>query len=674
MEIHCHCNFHLESVGHLLLDLIFIFCLFTFPFTVQTSTGKTTFNFTTFSTDMPQIKFEGDAYAASQIIELNNNLEDIVPSIGSVGRATYFKPMHLWDKASGNLAEFTTHFSFVIKSRGDIIPADGLTFFLAPNGSRLLPSSGYGKLGIYSDDKYFQANQPKFVAVEFDTWWNINIDPEGVEEHIGIDLNSLTSVKYVNWSQNNIAKGGRNDVSIHYNSSTKNFSVTVRNGFNLYELSHMVDLKDYLPEWVTFGFSAATGYDYFERNQIYMWDFDSTLQLPQNLTNSTGPPSSAIPRERKSRRPLSGVLLGIIGALLALVLVLVLFGFCFKRRKQRSGERLRSTGDDFEEAGPRSFSYEELAIATKNFANERLLGKGGFGMVYLGSLSNGNPDIAVKRMSSEARQGLKEYASEVKTISRLRHRNLVRLIGWCREHQELFIAYEYMPNKSLDFHLFKNTSLFTWEKRYGIALGLASALLYLQEECEQCVLHRDIKSSNVLLDSNFNAKLGDFGLARLVEHGQGSDTTKLIGTYGYIAPEYLESSKATKESDVYSFGIVALEIATGKPAFKGNVTKLVDWVWEQYRSGNIFAAADPQLCQNYVEDEMERLIVVGLACAHPNYSERPSIGKAIDILHFKTPEPDIASYETNVNSFSEFLSLGASGSEARPCQAMTAPN
>ncbi|KAF2294238.1 hypothetical protein GH714_008477 [Hevea brasiliensis] len=258
-------------------------------------------------------------------------------------------------------------------------------------------------------------------------------------------------------------------------------------------------------------------------------------------------------------------------------------------------------------------------------------------MVYLGSLSNGNPDIAVKRMSSEARQGLKEYASEVKTISRLRHRNLVRLIGWCREHQELFIAYEYMPNKSLDFHLFKNTSLFTWEKRYGIALGLASALLYLQEECEQCVLHRDIKSSNVLLDSNFNAKLGDFGLARLVEHGQGSDTTKLI--------EHM-----------------------------GNVTKLVDWVWEQYRSGNIFAAADPQLCQNYVEDEMERLIVVGLACAHPNYSERPSIGKAIDILHFKTPEPDIASYETNVNSFSEFLSLGASGSEARPCQAMTAPN
>ncbi|KAF2294237.1 hypothetical protein GH714_008476 [Hevea brasiliensis] len=120
--------------------------------------------------------------------------------------------MHLWDKASGNLAEFTTHFSFVIKSRGDIIPADGLTFFLAPNGSRLLPSSGYGKLGIYSDDKYFQANQPKFVAVEFDTWWNINIDPEGVEEHI--------------------------------------------------------DLKDYLPEWVTFGFSAATGYDYLKETKF----------------------------------------------------------------------------------------------------------------------------------------------------------------------------------------------------------------------------------------------------------------------------------------------------------------------------------------------------------------------------------------------------------------------
>lgn len=616
---------------------------------------------------MPQINFEGDAYAENQVIELNKNLEEIVPS-GSVGRATYYKPMHLWETVSGNLANFTTHFSFVIKSRVNFTPADGLVFFLAPNGSRLLPSSGFGKLGIYSDDKNFQANQPGFVAVEFDTWWNTNIDPEGAGQHIGIDLSSLTSVKYVNWSKNSIAEGGRVDVSIHYDSSTKNFSVTVRDGVNLHTLSHMVNLKDYLPEWVTFGFSATTGRDYFERNQIYMWDFDSTLQLSQNSTNTRNPPSSAIPREGKSKDT-TQVVLGIVGGALGLVLVIavVLFGLRLKRRRQRPG-----ACDNFEGTGPRSFSYKELVIATNNFSNERLLGKGGFGMVYVGYLSDGNPNIAVKRIASETRQGLKEYASEVKTISRLRHRNLVRLIGWCRKHQELFIIYEYMPNKSLDFHLFQNSSSLTWEKRYGIALGLASALLYLQEECEQCVLHRDIKSSNVLLDSNFNAKLGDFGLARLVEHGQGSDTTKLIGTYGYIAPEYIESSRATKESDVYSFGVVALEIATGKPGFKGvggNVMKLVDWVWEQYRSGNVLAAADPQLCQDYNEEEMVRLIVVGLACAHPNYSQRLSIGEAIDVLQFKAPVPEIVSYQANINSFSEFLSLGASGSEAMPGKA-----
>jgi hypothetical protein len=228
-----------------------------------------------------------------------------------------------------------------------------------------------------------------------------------------------------------------------------------------------------------------------------------------------------------------------------------------------------SMDDEFERGtGPKRFSYKELVRATNNFAGENKLGEGGFGGVYKGFLREMNFYVAVKRVSRGSKQGIKEYASEVKSISRLRHRNLVQLIGWCHEHKDLLLVYEFMPNGSLDSHIFKGKSLLTWATRYNIAQGLASALLYLHEEWEQCVLHRDIKSSNIMLDSSFNAKLGDFGLARMVEHAKGSQTTALAGTMGYMAPECVISGRSSKESDIYSFGIVALEIACGRKAIE----------------------------------------------------------------------------------------------------------
>jgi serine/threonine protein kinase len=163
----------------------------------------------------------------------------------------------------------------------------------------------------------------------------------------------------------------------------------------------------------------------------------------------------------------------------------------------------------------------------------------------------------------------------------------VQLIGWCHGRGELLLVYEFMPNKSLDTHLFTGESLLIWAMRYKAAQGLASALLYLHEEWEQCVVHRDIKSSNIMLDSYFNAKLGDFGLARLVDHLKESQTTVLAGTMGYMAPECVTTGKASKESDVYSFGIVALEIACGRKPIKHNAPEdqvvMIEWVWELYR-------------------------------------------------------------------------------------------
>ncbi|WVZ91192.1 hypothetical protein U9M48_037396 [Paspalum notatum var. saurae] len=205
--------------------------------------------------------------------------------------------------------------------------------------------------------------------------------------------------------------------------------------------------------------------------------------------------------------------------------------------------------DEFEKGtGPKRFCYGELAIATHNFSDKQKLGEGGFGSVYRGYLKDIDLHVAIKRVSKGSKQGRKEYASEVRIISRLRHRNLVRLIGWCHGGGELLLVYELMPNGSLDKYLYGggDDTLLPWP----IVLGLASALLYLHEEWEQCVLHRDIKPSNVILDAAFHAKLGDFGLARLVDHGRGSHTTVtvLAGTMGYLDPECMITGRASVES------------------------------------------------------------------------------------------------------------------------------
>ncbi|GKV19691.1 hypothetical protein SLEP1_g29918 [Rubroshorea leprosula] len=326
-----------------------------------------------------------------------------------------------------------------------------------------------------------------------------------------------------------------------------------------------------------------------------------------------------------------------------------LFKFFFWwKRKENEQDVLGfdvSFGDEFGNGmGPRKFSYNELAKATNNFADDEKLGEGGFGAVYKGVLRDSSTNVAVKRISRSSKQGIKEYASEVKIISRLRHKNLVKLIGWCHE-KELLLAYEFLLHGSLDFHLFKGRSLLPWEIRYKIVQGLASALLYLHEEGDFCVLHRDIKANNIMLDSAFNAKLGDFGLARLVDHGKGSQTTLLAGTMGYIAPECHRKGKASKESDVYSFGVVTLEIACGRrsiePTFDEQEVSLVDWVWEAYRNEMLLGVADKKLSADFNAKEMECLLHVGLWCVHPSPSMRPSIRQAIQVLNFEAMLPNL---------------------------------
>ncbi|VAI27384.1 unnamed protein product [Triticum turgidum subsp. durum] len=306
--------------------------------------------------------------------------------------------------------------------------------------------------------------------------------------------------------------------------------------------------------------------------------------------------------------------------------------------------------DELEQGtGPRRFRYEELAAATNDFSGRNKLGEGGFGSVYRGFLHDMNLHIVVKKVSKSSCQGWKEFVSEVRIISRLRHRNLVPLVGWYYGGNDdgLLLVYELMPNGSLDAHLHKPDHLLPWAVRYGVALSLGSALLYLHEDMEERIVHRDIKPSNIMLGASFNAKLGDFGLARFICDGRGSLTTGAAGTLGYMDPKCVFAGTASVESDIYSFGVVLLEMACGRtPAVVrdddgGAVVHLLQWVWESYGRGAILEAADARMDGKFDEKEMERVMVVGLWCGHPDPGLRPSIRQAISVLRLEAPLPSL---------------------------------
>ncbi|XP_052730537.1 L-type lectin-domain containing receptor kinase S.4-like, partial [Vigna angularis] len=201
------------------------------------------------------------------------------------------------------------------------------------------------------------------------------------------------------------------------------------------------------------------------------------------------------------------------------------------------------------EIGPHRYSYQELKKATKGFKDKELLGQGGFGSVYKGKLPNSNTQVAVKRISHDSKQGLREFVSEITSIGRLRHRNMVQLLGWCRRCGDLLLVYGFMANGSLDKYLFDEPKIIlSWEQRFKVVKDVASTLLYMHEGYEQVVIHRDVKASNVLLDGELNVRLGDFGLARLYEHGANPSTTRVVGTLGYLEPEVPRTGKATSIS------------------------------------------------------------------------------------------------------------------------------
>ncbi|KAG2685197.1 hypothetical protein I3760_10G113300 [Carya illinoinensis] len=283
-------------------------------------------------------------------------------------------------------------------------------------------------------------------------------------------------------------------------------------------------------------------------------------------------------------------------------------------------------------------SHEELASATNNFDQSNKLGQGGFGPVYWGKLLDGQ-EIAVKRLARTSGQGLEEFMNEVVVISKLQHRNLVRLIGGCVEGEEKMLVYEYMPNKSLDTFLFdpvKRESL-KWRERFNIIEGIGRGLLYLHRDSRLRIIHRDLKASNILLDEELNPKISDFGLAKIFGGDEDQANTKRVaGTYGYMSPEYAMEGRFSEKSDVFSFGVLLLEIVSGRRNasfyYNEQITSLLGFAWKMWETDNIAVLIDPVISEPCSKMEILRCIHVGLLCVQDFAKDRPSVHVAISML------------------------------------------
>jgi len=564
------------------------------------------------------------------------------------GRAFHPAPVRLRGAPGGAVRSFSAAFVFAIVSNFTVLSDNGMAFVVAPS-TRLSTFNAGQYLGVLNvTDNGRDGNRVLFV--ELDTMLNPEFQDMN-SNHVGVNVNSMRSLHNHSAGYYDDATGAFNNLSlisrrpmqvwVDYDGATTRLDVTMapmgvpRPKKPL--ISAPVNLSAVGTDTAYVGFSAATGVIY-TRHYVLGWSFAMDGAAPP-LDTSKLP---SLPRfGPKPRSKVLEIVLPIATA--AFVLALLVGVFLVVRRRVRYAE----VREDWEvEFGPHRFSYKELYHATRGFKNKQLLGTGGFGRVYKGVLPKSNLEIAVKRVSHDSKQGMKEFIAEVVSIGHLRHRNLVQLLGYCRRKGELLLVYDYMPNGSLDRHLFgaKDAATLDWRQRHTVVAGVPSALNYLHHEFDQTVIHRDIKPSNIMLDSSYHARLGDFGLARALESDKTSYTDKIgvPGTLGYIAPECFHTGRATRESDVFGFGAVILEVVCGRRISCSNpagCSQLLEWVWRLHGAGRVLEAVDPRLGGAFDEEEAARLLLLGLACSHTNPRRRPTAQAILQNLQTRSVPP-----------------------------------
>ncbi|WJX21085.1 non-specific serine/threonine protein kinase [Trifolium repens] len=322
------------------------------------------------------------------------------------------------------------------------------------------------------------------------------------------------------------------------------------------------------------------------------------------------------------------------------VLLTLIICICLRRNRHSMAESNLEGEEEMMIAESLQFNFDIIRVATSDFSDSNKLGQGGFGIVYWGQLPNGQM-IAVKRLSTNSGQGDLEFKNEVLLVAKLQHRNLVRLLGFSLERRERLLIYEFVPNKSLDYFIFDLTrkTQLNWEKRSNIIKGIARGILYLHEDSHLRIIHRDLKASNILLDDEMNPKISDFGLARLFDIGQThGSTNRIVGTYGYMAPEYVMLGEFSVKSDVFSFGVLVLETISGHKNSANichgeDVEYLLTYAWRSWREGKAINIIDPSLSSNISKDEIMRCIHIGLLCVQENVVDRPTMASVALMLN-----------------------------------------
>jgi len=577
-------------------------------------------------------------------------------SIQLKGHAFHPSPLPFRNPGAPNATaarSFSTTFVFAIFGQFEQytdLSSHGLAFFVAADRAVLstaLPGQFLGLLNATSNGD----RSAHIFAVELDTLFNADFNDMN-SNHVGVDIDSLESRVAADAGYYDDATGQFRNLSlisrkamqvwVDYDGAATQIKVAMapiglaRPKTPL--LQTTVDLSDVVLDTAYVGFTSATGI-IFSRHFVLGWSF--ALDGPAPALNISALPALP-PAGPKPRSKVLKILLPIASATLVFAVGVAIFALVRRRIKYAE---LR---EDWEtEFGPHRFSYKDLFHATKGFSDKQLLGAGGFGSVYKGVLRKPNTEVAVKKVSHESKQGMKEFIAEVASMGRLRHRNLVQLLGYCRRKGELLLVYDYMPNGSLDKYLYdRSNGGLDWRQRLRIIRGVASGLLYLHEDWERVVIHRDVKASNVLLDAEMNGRLGDFGLARLYDHGSDAHTTHVVGTMGYLAPELGHTGKATPATDVFAFGAFLLEVTCGRRPIEqdehGNHTMLVDWVSERWRRGLIIDAADTMTPDGFNPDEVSLVLKLGMLCSHPLPDARPTMRQFMQYLDGDKVLPDLS--------------------------------
>ncbi|KAG1341829.1 L-type lectin-domain containing receptor kinase IV.1-like [Cocos nucifera] len=564
----------------------------------------------------------------------------------ATGHVFYSTPLLFKNPQTSNVISFSTTFVFAIVP-GYPLGGMGMAFVLS-SSKNLSGASHSQYLGLFNPSNNGNLSN-HIVAVELDTSFNPEFKDIN-DNHVGIDIDSLISTEsYDAGYFTNDAKfrnltlmsGEPMQVWIEYDGKEMQLNVTL-SPFKAPKPNHPLLSSNVNPSSIFFdrmyvGFSASTG---TVRASHYVLGWSFKLDgIAQPLDYSKLP---HLPRSKSKQRP-RGMTIWIPMLVVVFLLITAAIVLFVVRRRNKFAEIL----EDWElEYGSHRFSYKDLYRSTNGFEDNGLLGVGGFGRVYRGVLPASNTEVAVKRVSHESKQGVREFVAEIMSIGRLRHRNLVQLLGYCRRKGELLLVYDFMPNGSLDKLLFdQKKSILDWAQRLRIVKGIALGLLYLHEECKQVIIHRDVKASNVLLDGELNGKLGDFGLARLYDHGTDPKSTIAVGTMGYLAPEVTRRGKVTTSTDVFAFGAFLLEVACGRRPIEARAPKeetiLVDWVMKNWQRGTILDVVDWRLQGRYVVEEVEVVLKLGLLCSHQSPAARPSMREVIQILDGAVPMPDL---------------------------------